>query len=217
LRPNSLHYKRYDAPAAILGMGYDPWTIVMATDCSIGQRIAVVGTSGSGKTTLAAGLAQRLGFPHVELDALHWEPDWTEAPFSTFRDRVQQAVDGKAWVVDGNYSAVRDIVWSRADTVVWLDYGLPTILKRLLWRTFRRIFTRETLWSGNRERFWTQIATRESIFLWALKTYRRRRREYPALLAKSEYRHLNLVRLHSPRQAYRFLITLQGRLVSPSG
>ena len=180
----------------------------------IGQRIAVVGTSGSGKTTLAAGLAQRLGFSHVELDALHWGPNWTEA--SGFHGRVQKAVAGETWVLDGNYSAVREVVWTRVDTVVWLDYGLPTILRRLFWRTFRRIFTREVLWSGNRERFWTQVATRDSIILWALKTYRRRRREYPALLAKPEYRHLNLVRLHSPRQAHRFLASLKGCLTSSS-
>ena len=178
----------------------------MAAEQGIGRRIAVVGTCGSGKTTLAGGLARRLGLPHVELDALHWGPGWTEAP--GFHDRVQEAVAGETWVTDGNYSVVRDVVWTRVDTVVWLDYGLPTILRRLLWRTVRRIFTREVLWSGNRERFWTQVATRESILLWALKTYRRRRREYPLLLAKPEYRHLNLVRLHSPRQAHRFLASL---------
>ncbi len=44
------------------------------------QRISVIGTSGSGKTTVARRIAESLGFPHVELDALHWEPGWKEAP-----------------------------------------------------------------------------------------------------------------------------------------
>ena len=43
------------------------------------QRLVVVGTSGSGKTTVAGQLALILGVPHIELDSLHWEPDWTEA------------------------------------------------------------------------------------------------------------------------------------------
>jgi adenylate kinase family enzyme len=181
----------------------------MSSYNDVNRRIVVVGTTGSGKTTLAATLAECFGISHVELDALHWEPDWTEAPLPTFRLRVHEAVKRKAWVIDGNYSAVRDIVWPRADTVVWLDYGLPTIFARLLWRTFRRVFTREELWSGNRERLWAQLATRDSIFLWALQTYRRRRREYPTLFAKPEYAHLRVIRLRSPRQARRFLACLE--------
>ena len=174
---------------------------------TLGHRIVVVGTTGSGKTTLAGELAQRLEVPHVELDALHWEPHWVEAPIEIFRKRVAHAVSGEAWVTDGNYSAVRDIVWSCADTIVWLDYSLPTILYRLARRTFRRIFTREELWNGNKERIWVQFLSRDSIFLWALKTYRRRRREYPELLSSPEHTHLHLVHLHSPHPARRFLLS----------
>jgi len=118
----------------------------------IGKRISVVGTTGSGKTTFARELAQRLGVPHVELDALHWEPNWTEAPLEVFRARVDLALRGEAWVIDGNYSKVRDIIWSRADTVVWLDYALPIILWQLLKRTLKRVFIREELWGKNRRR-----------------------------------------------------------------
>jgi adenylate kinase family enzyme len=130
-----------------------------------GQRIVVVGTSGSGKTTTASRIAQRLGIHHVELDALHWEPDWTPAPLDVFRERVARALNGDAWAVDGNYSKVRDIVWSRTDTVVWLDYTLPVIMGQLVWRTLRRVFTREELWSGNRESLRTTLLSRDSILL----------------------------------------------------
>src|SRR5436305_799712 len=46
----------------------------------VAQRLVVVGTSGSGKTTLAREIARRRALPHVELDALHWGPNWTEPP-----------------------------------------------------------------------------------------------------------------------------------------
>ena len=85
------------------------------------RRIAVVGTSGSGKTTVAGQIGQRLGIPHVELDAFYWNPNWTPARLDVFRERTAQALSGDEWVVDGNYSEVRDIVWRRTDTVVWLD------------------------------------------------------------------------------------------------
>lgn len=39
------------------------------------QRIVVIGSTGSGKTTLANQLAHTLNLPHIELDALHWEPN----------------------------------------------------------------------------------------------------------------------------------------------
>lgn len=165
------------------------------------QRVVVVGTSGSGKTTLASQLARRLGLPHVELDAIHWGPNWTPAPVDVLRKRVAGALSGEAWTVDGNYSRVRDIVWSRADTVVWLDYSLPVIMGRVIRRTVRRSLFREELWNENRERFRDSFFSRDSIILWSLQTYQRRRKEYPLLLSQPENAHLDLVRLRTPREA----------------
>jgi adenylate kinase family enzyme len=163
------------------------------------RRIAVVGTSGSGKTTLARRLAECLEIPHVELDALHWGPNWTPAAVEEFRERVAQALAGDTWTTDGNYGKVRDIVWGLADTVVWLDYSLPIVLTRVIRRTLRRSICREELWSGNRERLGASLFTRDSIIRWTLRTYGRRRSEYPLLFGQPEYAHLRFVRLGSPR------------------
>jgi adenylate kinase family enzyme len=165
------------------------------------MRIAVVGTSGAGKTTLARRLAQHLGLTHVELDAIHWGPGWAPIPQDVLRDRVAGALEGDAWVIDGNYGAVRDIVWTRADTLVWLDYTLPVVMGRVTWRTLRRSLLGEELWNGNRERLRTAAFSRDSIIWWALSTYRRRKREYPLLFSKPEYAYLDVVHLRSPRQA----------------
>lgn len=173
------------------------------------QRISVVGTSGSGKTTLARALAERLGCYHIELDALHWGPNWELPTIEGFQTAVTAAINQHdQWVIDGNYSKARDIVWPRADTVVWLDYPLPLILWRLLFRTLRRTLTREELWRGNRETFRQAFFSRDSILWWAIKTYPRRRREYPALFARPEYAHLETVRLRSPQQTRAWLKSL---------
>jgi adenylate kinase family enzyme len=172
-------------------------------------RIAVVGTSGSGKTTLAGQLAKRLGITHVELDALHWGPGWTPASDPIFRERTEQALSGDAWTTDGNYSAVRDIVWERADTVVWLNYTLPVIMGRVIRRTLWRSVTREELWNENHERLWEALISRDSIVLWALRTYRKRRKEYPVLFSQPEYAHLNVVRLRTPHAAREWLESFQ--------
>jgi len=171
------------------------------------RRISVVGTIGSGKTTFACKSSQLLEVQHIELDALHWEPNWVEAPNDLFRERVKQSLQGDSWVVDGNYHQVRDIVWSRADTVVWLDYPFRTIIARLAIRTLRRILTHEKLWNSNQEHI-RGLFTRDSVFMWAIRTYRRRRRQYPALLSRPENSHLKVVRLRSPVEATRFLSTL---------
>lgn len=170
------------------------------------RRINVVGTSSVGKTTMAAALASLLGVPHVELDGLYWEPDWTEAPDDVLRQRVSNAIVGEGWVVDGNYAKARDLVWDRAEAVVWLDLPLRIILWRYLRRTARRVTRREQLWSGNRERLSTQLFSRESLLWWILTTYRRRRREYPSLLAARP--DLVAVRLRSARAADRWLANL---------
>jgi adenylate kinase family enzyme len=173
-----------------------------------GRRIAVIGTACSGKTTLAAHLAQRLSVRHIELDALNWQPNWTQTPTDEFRARVADALRTDAWVIDGNYSKSRDIVWTRADTIIWLDYPLPVILARLVKRTLRRVFTREELWNGNRETLRGTLLSRDSLLAWALKTYRRRRRETPIWLARPEYQHLTLIHLTSPQAANRWLAHL---------
>ena len=169
------------------------------------RRAAVVGTSGSGKTTLAGRLAQRLGVAHVELDSLYWGPDWTPVPRERFRAQVARALGGEAWTTDGNYSAVRDIVWARADTVVWLDYSLPVVMGRVTWRTLRRSVMREELWNGNREQLGKAFFARESIIWWALSSYRRRKRQYPVLFEQPEHAHLHVVRLASPRATQEWL------------
>jgi adenylate kinase family enzyme len=171
---------------------------------TVGSRIAVVGATGSGKTMLAKQIAQRLGYRHIEMDSLHWEPNWTEAPLDIFRARVEQALTGDGWVSDGNYSKVRDIVWGRADALVWIDYSLATIFWRLGLRTIRRIVTREKLWGTNQED-WRAIFGRESLFLWVLQSRPRHHRDYPRLLTQPAYSHLKLIRLRSPRETDKWL------------
>ena len=165
------------------------------------QRIVVVGPTGSGKTTMARELGRRLGLPHTELDALHWDANWTEAPNEVFRQRIARSIAGDRWILDGNYSSARDLVWPRAEMVVWLDYSLLLVLWRLSRRTFGRLARRETLWNENRESWRTHFLTRDSLFLWLMQSYKPVRRRFLGLMARPEYAHLQFVRLRSPRAA----------------
>lgn len=163
-------------------------------------RVAVVGTSCSGKTTFARRLSRALDVPHVELDALYWGPGWSPAPPEDFRASVRDAISAPAWVADGNYSAVRDLVWSRATAVVWLDLPLRVVFPRALGRTLRRAITREELFGGNRESL-RGITARDWIPWWVLRTFRDRRRRYEELLGRPEFSHLQVLRLTRPAEA----------------
>lgn len=171
------------------------------------MRISVIGTSGSGKTTLARNISQRLAIPHIELDYLHWEPNWVEVSDEIFHQRVTDALKGESWVVDGNYSKVRDTIWSRADTLVWLDYSFFTVMSRVSKRAINRVVTQQEVCNGNYET-WGKLFSSESIILWSLQTYHRRRREYPVLFQQPEYSHLNIVHLRTPKATEDWLLSL---------
>ena len=172
------------------------------------HRVNVVGTSCSGKTTLARALAERLDVPHVEFDALFWDRDWTPVPAPLFRARVTAALGDGRWVADGGYATVRDVTWSRADTVVWLDYPLPLVLGRWARRTVRRIRSREEFWAGTGNRESVRNALRrDGLLWWILGTHRRRRRDMAR--AMEERHDLSWVRLSSPAEAERWLASVQ--------
>jgi adenylate kinase family enzyme len=173
-------------------------------------RVVVVGCSGSGKTTLARHLASELRVPHVELDALHWAPEWQPRPLPDFLRDADAATRGEGWVVDGNYRPTRDVVWPRATAVVWLNFGFPTVFGRTLWRTARRVATRESLYAGNRESLWRTLTSRDSILWWVMTSYRRRRREFRALRDDGTYSHLAWFELTRPRESARFLAHVRG-------
>ena len=169
------------------------------------KRVVVVGSTGAGKSTLAEQLAAGLGGAFVDLDALNWGPNWTPAPLDVFRARAAAALVGERWAVAGNYRNLRDITWGRADTLVWLDYPLPLIMGRLLRRTVRRIVTQEELWGGNRETLRSQFTGRDSLFLYATRTYARRRREITAELARPEHEHLTVWHFRRPAETAAWL------------
>jgi len=168
------------------------------------QRICVIGTSSCGKSTLAAQISARLGLPHVELDALHWQPGWVEVPEAEFRDQVSAVCAGHAWVIDGNSTFVRDIIWPRTEVIVWLDYSLPVVLSRVIWRTLRRAIFREPCCNGNRESLWRAFSS-DSVVLWALRTCSPRRTEFAGLLNSPAAAERGVVILHSPRETCRWL------------
>jgi len=174
-----------------------------------GTRIAVIGATGSGKTTLAQRLGVILDLPLIELDALHWMPGWTEKPWPEIRSELDPMTRQDRWITDGNYSQVRDLIWPRADTIIWLDYPFLFIFYRLFIRTLKRVFLKVELWNGNRERFHENFLSKDSLFLWLVKSRRKHKKTYLLAFQDPQHAHLQVLRLTHPHQTDRWLEQLK--------
>lgn len=166
------------------------------------RKVAVVtSASGSGGTTVGRELARRLDVPFHELDALFWKPGWVESTAEELRAKVEPIVATDAWVIDGSYqSKLGQFVLGSADVVVWMDLPLHVWLPRLVRRTLARAWTGEELWNGNQESLRQGFASRDSLVLFALRTFRARRRAYPERFAA-----YSVLRLRSDREVATFL------------
>jgi adenylate kinase family enzyme len=168
------------------------------------KRVNVKGTSGAGKTTFGRELADRLGVPYVELDALHHGPNWSEPTKEEFRARVREAMDAApdGWVIDGNYETkLGDTVLGAADRIVWLDLPLNLTLRRVAHRTRTRIRDDVELWNGNKETMRNALWGRDSLFAWMIRSHFRHRRDWPTRYGNDP----RFVRLRSVTEMRRWL------------
>ena len=176
----------------------------------IGRRVQVVGGTNAGKSTLGARLADCLGVPAVDLDALNWLPGWvalTDTDPARFEARVRAATAGDGWVVCGNYSRfTRPILWPRVETMVWLDMPLRLRVGRVLARSWSRWRSKELLWGTNRERFWGQLKvwSEDSLLWWAVTQHARHRRQMLQVAWDPQWRHIRFVRLVSAAEVDAF-------------
>ena len=173
------------------------------------QRIVILGVTGSGKTTFGRKLAARLGYSATDLDDLHWLPGWVSRPTEEFYTLADGAARHPQWVIIGNYSKVRNAVWPRADTFIWLDYRFPHVFWQLLRRSVMRAVDRNPICNGNIES-WRNFFSKESIMVWLFKSYRKRSREYGAIFAEAgKSPNISYIRLRSREAADDWLKNLK--------
>ena len=176
------------------------------------RRVSVVGISGSGKTTVGKAIADKLDVPFTELDGIHHQPGWTELDADEFQARVAPIVAGERWVIDGNYTSkgVLQMVWARADTVVWLDVSRAEAMRRVISRTIRRAATREELWNGNVEPWNNFFDPRpeRNIIVWTWSRHGHTRDKLERMTSAEEWSHLNVIRLAGEDEVGGFLAGL---------
>jgi adenylate kinase family enzyme len=171
------------------------------------RRVLVRGTSGSGKTTLARACAAALGVAHVELDGVFHQPGWTPLPDDEFVEAIAAVAATDDWVACGNYRQVSAPLLERCDTVVLYDLPRRTVMRRILWRTVRRVARHEELWNGNHERFANlcSLDPEVSVCAWAWTTHAARHADTLAFLAdppRADLRVLHVASTDDERVVY---------------
>lgn len=173
------------------------------------KRVVVIGSSCVGKTTFAKNLAETLNVKHIEMDRLNWLPEWQERSTGELRGLVKKETSAKRWVLDGNYSRVRDITWKRATHIIWLNLSFPIVFYRAVKRTTQRAYTGEDICNGNRETFKQSFLSTDSMILWVLRTFHSRRRRYKKQLEDNENLRLKFLVFRKPLEIEEFLESLK--------
>ena len=170
------------------------------------NKILITGTSCSGKTTLGRELGLKLNLFFTDLDDLYWLPNWTPREEIEFDKRVKEKFNEERWVITGNYSRFANIMWPKADMIIWLDLPLKNLLWRGLKRSLKLIINRETTCNGNRESF-SRLFCRKSIFYYILRGYPRRKRTNSLYFEGARNTPQKLVRLRTAKEVESFLVT----------
>ena len=125
------------------------------------KRFVIVGCGCSGKSTLAKQLvAKYKNLTRFEMDWMWYLPKWNTRSEQEFKSVVSKGIDEcdqNGWIFDGNYGRVRDVIWSKVEVVVWLQYDFRIVFYRSIKRTIGRIISGEKICNGNVESLWNNI------------------------------------------------------------
>ena len=163
------------------------------------KRIIIVGVSGSGKTYTAKKLGKLLNIHSYDLDEYYWNPNWQKKDRQEFTNTVTKIVSAETWIVSGNFSSFDQAIWQRCDSVIWLDYSFFRCLAQSLKRSLKRIVYKIPCCNGNYETFSQLFFSRNSIILWVLRSYNKRRAFYSEIFNDLSNKK-TLIRFQSPKE-----------------
>lgn len=161
------------------------------------NKIIIVGCSCTGKTSTGRLIEKELGLPHTDIDDLFWKPDWNGSTDEELSSKLEEVTSKEKWCLVGNYGRTNHITWPKADLIVWLNFPFPVVFRQSLYRTLKRIYTGEDICNGNKETFFKQFFTRESIIWWVIKTYKTNFERYNTRKKEKTYGDLPILEFYN--------------------
>jgi len=173
------------------------------------RKVIIVGVAGSGKSTLAKRISKKINARHIELDSIYHQQNWQPIETEEFIKTINEFMENDSWVFCGNYFSRLGLeFWSKADTVIWLDYPFHTALRRVFLRTLKRGLTRQVLWNGNRESLRKNLFTKDSVIRHMLTTWRKQKKRYEPIFLANKLGDTTLIKFTNDSQANEFVQSL---------
>ncbi len=92
------------------------------------NKILILGSPGSGKSTFAKRLHQQTNIPLYHLDNLFWKEDRTTISNLEFDQKLDEILETKEWIIDGQYSRTLPKRIDACDTIFFLNVELQACL-----------------------------------------------------------------------------------------
>jgi adenylate kinase family enzyme len=180
----------------------------------------IIGAAGSGKSALSKSIAQACGLRYINVDSIqfvasggNWELH-TPAEKKERIIRAMQEAEDCGWVLDGFPSQNKELFKvkeNQVDLIIHLNYTYPTVLRRLLYRSFWRVTTRERLWgTDNRETAVNVLSLHDpDVSVLAMQATHFQRRRKSGLQAKLELQPRIFLDFRRPQDTDDWLAALQ--------
>jgi adenylate kinase family enzyme len=168
-------------------------------EIELGKRVMIIGSCGAGKSTLSIQLNEIIDIPIIHLDKEYWKPGWVESGKEEWYEKQNKLVEKENWIIDGNYGGSLDIRFSKADTVIFLDYGKYICLYRIIKRSLQNIGkNRIDMAEGCNEKI---VELSFIKFVWDFP-----KKSRPKIIDKiEEYNKINKIILKNPKETKLFL------------
>jgi len=167
---------------------------------SLGKRIVIVGVSASGKSVFSRKLATKTHLPLIFVDAIMWKPHWEYIGDEETTKRLDEESSKPKWIIEGYIvKEVRNVIFERADSIIYLDYHPLVASLRYIQR-----------WWMHRENPRPELAGSPEKFSWKFLRLVWTKGETVSLnrfLAQSKDQN-KIIKLASPKEAKNFLSNL---------